>query len=305
MSGQPLLTEVLGISDPVNRDQALHEAHNTVLGGPFNHLDFARLYATPRDKLSVTERERRTAMWALSDLVKDDNTDIRHTLVDWMSYRTMMDGYGTRSNGTATALMIGSISALSSLSFDRLARTEYGAGNTYVIDPVAGADKAKHSTFIKGSGLALPFRSETMDFVHTNQLLHMLEDPSSPSRPPKQRTLMLFAEIGRVLAPGGQLLMTEMLREHHKEDASNVNAVTIETRQFAYFIIKALQKFGVDQQLAVEFTHSYDEVACLRDPARNFRQHRKGAVNVGSLDIYARKPGYTQQPHELRAPIAL
>lgn len=222
-----------------------------------------------------------------------------NTFLHWPHYQRMMTHYGERANRGASALMIGSLTPLSSRSFVCLAQTEYGvhADKTFIVDPRASRYKARHGNFVFGSGLALPFASGSIDFMHTNHLLHALVDLSSKSRPRTQSIFRLFSEIGRVLAPGGQLLMKELALDYRQLTSDEEAIQAIETLEA--FIVKALKKFGL-QDIHTErsplISKDYD---FLFSPNRDFTKWPVVAVDGG----YARKP--KRPSHALRGILPL
>jgi SAM-dependent methyltransferase len=153
------------------------------------------------------------------------------------------------------------------------------------VDPVAGRHKIHHGKFIFGSGLSLPIQSGSMDFVHTNQLFHALRDPSSPSRPFKQSALLVLAEIARVLAPGGQLLMKE--RPPSLDKASTPWQAREVSLKLGRFIATALDNFGIGYVVA-ELPAAPKGVAYMLDPTRNFARHQSGQ-NAAAVAIFAQK----------------
>jgi SAM-dependent methyltransferase len=197
-----------------------------------------------------------------------------------------MRTHGIRSNGSASALMIGSLTPLSSRSFVCLAKTEYGASDAHIVDIAAGDTKRRQGRFTYGSGLALPYASESMDFVHTNQLLHMLEDPSSHARSTAEKRLLLFSEIARVLKPGGQLLMKEAEAVALDPDTPAAECQRA-NEQLCVFASMAFKCLGVEHVQA-ELSLSFDDVPALHDPTRDFQKHLIG-FNVSGVSIYAHK----------------
>jgi SAM-dependent methyltransferase len=293
--GISVASEVLGITDPSRVGRSFTEAHLTLTGGPYNPNYYDAIAAKPHEERTLTERERFLDFRTIGELVIENTVVSASTFTDWTIYNSMMRQYGTRSDGNASALMIGSLTPLSSRSFVCLADTEYGAKDVHIIDPVSGRDKLRHGKFVYGSGLALPYASGSMDFVHTNQLLHMLKDPGSPSRPEKQKMWLLFSEISRVLAPGGQLLMKEAGPKAIKASTENVQELLDEQEQLCTFAATALRRFGIDYARA-GLAPVHNDVDALRDPERNFGKYLLG-INARAVNIYARKrPHLHAQP---------
>lgn len=65
----------------------------------------------------------------------------------------------------------------------------------------AGQDLASRVQFFAGDGSTLPFADASMDLVLCNSVLHHLQRPAR-----------LFAEIARVAAPGGAVLLRDLRR---------------------------------------------------------------------------------------------
>jgi SAM-dependent methyltransferase len=292
----PLITEVLGITNPDDKGRSIREAYETLTDERFDTDYYLDLMQTKGiDQAPITEIERYHDLGIIGSLLVKHTARPSSTLTDWPVYEEMMRQHGTMANGSASALMIGSISAMSSRAFVRFAETQYGANDIHIVDPVAGKDKVRHGNFTYGSGLALPYKSESMDFVHTNQLIHMLKDPSSPSRPHKQKVLMLFSEIARVLAPGGQVFMKEAPPETTDESIS-LHAAVRETRRLRTLAAKALHRFGVEH-VHTDQSPLYEHGGVVLDPDRNFKKHRIGD-NACTITIYARKAALSPaQPH--------
>lgn len=71
-------------------------------------------------------------------------------------------------------------------------------------DKLAGDEAADRIAFHQSSIDALPFEDESFDAAMINQVLHHLEDGADPSFPAHAAVI---AEIGRVLRPGGVLVI--------------------------------------------------------------------------------------------------
>jgi ubiquinone/menaquinone biosynthesis C-methylase UbiE len=72
-------------------------------------------------------------------------------------------------------------------------------------------DLASRVQFLVGDGSALPFADASLDLVLCNSVLHHLEQPSR-----------LFAEITRVAAPGGAILLRDLQRPSRLKYALHV-----------------------------------------------------------------------------------
>jgi SAM-dependent methyltransferase len=278
--------EVLGITSPDNMELSFVQAHRTVIGEPYDPTYYTARLDRSSSELSQNEYERLIDFRDLGEFIVGQSLVSASTFSDWPAYNSMMRTHGIRSNGSASALMIGSLTPLSSRSFIRFAKTEYGAADTHIVDIAAGDTKRRQGKFVYGSGLALPYASESMDFVHTNQLLHMLEDPSSPSRSTAEKRLLLFSEIARVLRPGGQLLMKECEAAALDPNTSAAECQRV-NEQLCAFAFMTLKLFGVEYVQA-GLSPSFNDVDALLDPKRNFQKHLRG-INVAAVSIYAQR----------------
>lgn len=290
---------VLGIHDSRNDYHSFAQAYETLTGNPFDPHD--PVINAPKDpalqgawyeKLSRTQQERSIALRDVLDLLRTDGTRSTSTLTDWHHYSSMMDRYGTKADGNARALMIGAFSPLSSRSFQCLASDVYGADTAIIIDPITGAEKPQHGLFVQGDGLALPFGDGSMDFVHTNRLLHMLADPSSSSSSTWLRVRKLIVEMARVLAPGGQIFMHEILSDHENREVRtlrDVQDVAEENQKVRALIARALGRHGIGYvQTGMSETIQGSKKDQLFDPTRDFSKYPK-ILNALVFTLYARK----------------
>ncbi len=179
-----------------------------------------------------------------SGLIEGEEVNFPNTLTDWPAHKYMMDRHGRKVKGEGTALMIGSLTAMSSRAFIRFAEQEYKTSRNLVIDLHSTDPKARHGHFLRASGLNLPFMSGSMDIVHTNRLLNMLEDPSSPSAKLEDMMPRLFREITRVLAPRGQVLMYELTPG--VKDVETYEEALCFTRSFARVVQGQFEDLGYD-----------------------------------------------------------
>lgn len=218
---------------------------------------------------------------SIADVVSDGYIEYSNSLVDWPTYQKLMRQHGKKIGGVA--LMIGAISPLSVKAFDAIADDEYGADHAVVVDIEGSSAKYRQGNFLFASGLELPFADESISYVHTNRLLHMLEDPHWKDRDSnvKTREELLFEEIFRVLKPGGQLLMQEtrprilmdvvgglgMFKDQITELIEMHNFADIYTGQSDYIL-----------------NHQY-----LFDRSRDFSKYLV-TLHENSVDAFARKP---------------
>lgn len=289
---------VLGVINPEDEYRSFVQAYEILTGGPYDPYDRVlhapqepRLQGDWYEGLSQTEKERSAACGDVLDLLSTGKTRSTSTFTDWHNYSDMMNRYGTKADGNAKALMIGALSPLSSRSFQCMASDIYGADTAIIVDPVTGADKRRHGLFVQGDGLALPFRDGSMDFVHTNRLLHMLVDRSSPSSSTLLRIRKLILEIARVLAPGGQVLMHETLPDHRTRKTQTpyeMQQAEKQNRKVCEFIARALGQHGIGHtQTGLSETILGDE-RHLFDPKKDFSQYPK-ALNILVFTVYAKK----------------
>ena len=195
---QSLAEAALGITDPTNQQLALQQAREALVG------------SSPRYDFSKQDKyELDTSSAIVEDMIGQGRIRFSNVLTDWPNYSRLMGQYGEKQDGSGTALLIGSLTPLSSRAFHTLAPDEFGIDKTLIVDPEGGELKERQG-LIYASGLELPFPAESMDVVMTNQLLHMLRDPRSRRQSFRKNSSRLFSEIGRVLKPGGQVLMQEI-----------------------------------------------------------------------------------------------
>ncbi len=176
--------EVLGVTNFAEPDRAFREALITLnghdnVGSPY--FDPPPTGFSPRVRssaeLEMDTQQRVMCVNDVHELIYSGKVTAGNSLTHWTQYNDLMRSYGTKKDGSATALMIGSLNALSSRSFVCLAKTVYGADRAVILDPVGGKDKVRHGNFVYGDGLASPIRDESMDFVQTDNLIHIAARP--------------------------------------------------------------------------------------------------------------------------------
>jgi SAM-dependent methyltransferase len=303
MAAVSIAQEVLGITDPRNPDLAMLEAHNTLTGESLTAEQFAaeraRLdeLATHEDEEGpLSDVERLLSYQALGELLITRQVSSATTLSSWVGYRRLLDRFGRRADGRGTALMIGSISALSSRSFKVFAHREYRVDRALIVDPQTGKDKRRHGTLINGSGLRLPLSDGSVDFVHTNSLLSFLRDPDvKPEEPQptyRQMVRRLLAEISRVLTPGGQLFMHEVLpgivEKSESGQGIDPEALDNEVKREANFLGLMLERAGLPRPFVGPPPRpaSFDFLFQRKPSFDNMKLF----VLPGTLGVYARKP---------------
>jgi SAM-dependent methyltransferase len=286
-----VLQEVLGVTDP-NAPDAMVQAYNTLTGENLNdtqlRMEGARLARAIQqpETLSIDDDERWMALNGIAMVLQTGSVLLADTLTCWLDYHNMIRKHGQKANDSARALMVGSTDALSSRSFVALAESEYGADSALVVDLQGGRDKRSHGRFIRGDGLHMPFRTNTIDFFHTNQLLYTLSDTAQPAnRRDSIRTVL--AEGSRVLRPGGQLLM----RETAPDVSGHMSLTKMQTlaESFSLFLHNALSQVGFGE-IQIEQATFPTNLAHLADPQRNFDDVPFNWV-AGCVTVYARKFG--------------
>lgn len=284
MEKQSLAQEVLGIHQPHGGPIAAAHAYGLIFGAPFGVYEQSSLLRGPGEFGSV-DHGHYIAVGSIAALTHTDRIKGSDPLVDWPAYSAMMQRYGQKAEGNATALLVGAYSPLSTRAFACQASTLYGANRTVAVDLNVDHNKARHVELVQGNALQLPFRSESIDFVVTNHLMHMLVDPHLPSRRPIRVIRQLVSEIARVLTPGGQLLMRE--RPPGIRNGQPHEVLMEKTGEFEDRITRALGGCSLahikSQQGGVFVTNAY-----LYDSGRNFQEYPQGVAYA--LDIYARKP---------------
>lgn len=106
---------------------------------------------------------------------------------------------------THKSLLIGALTLDTVKEYEQTVKRVHPLAQTFVTD-VEGVTTVQRGEFAYGSGLELPYASNSLDSVHTNILLHQLY--GSDNRHPNKRA-SLFAEMLRVLKPRGYLIMVE------------------------------------------------------------------------------------------------
>lgn len=288
-----LIADVLGVTHPNDPALALDQAYRTLFDEPYDatyHNHIVNLMTSSEAGseaiLSRTETEKIWDVLALQELLVDRRIQSANTLTDWPAYASMARRYGQKAIAGASALMVGSLCSLSSRSFQVLARQECGANKAYIVDLESGTHKMRHGTSIRGSGLALPLKDNSVNIVQTNRLFRMLDDPNYSALSAIQKTRLLLSEIVRVLKPNGQLFMVETVPGTGPQQDSNNNAAV--TERYTKFIMSALQRRGITDIVA-EPPPAYSDIHCLFDPTRNFERYIVG-VGGASFQLYARKP---------------
>jgi SAM-dependent methyltransferase len=239
--------------------------------------------SSPTDSAD-TMQHKFTVIESLEDIFNRTVIYNSNTLAHWPSYQRMMEEKGRRIGGAA--LMVGSFSPLSSRSFDALAEDVYGAESTVIVDLVSCRLQAKNGNFVAANGLNLPFGDSTFNYVHTNLLLHMLEDTSGKAGNYKDAVKKLFEELQRVLAPNGQLFMYE--RSVKLSTGGEVRRfVGWRTARFARFIRKVLTESGFACE-AVDPAKDALLPAFLFDKTRDFNDHDH-VINPYAVEVFARK----------------
>lgn len=268
---QSLAEAVLGITDRTDFNLSIQQARQALMG------------ADPYAELSDAERhELNISSAIIEDMIGEDQVRFANVLTDWPNYSRLMGRYGTKMSGSGTALLIGSLTPLSSRAFHTLAPDEFGIDKTVVVDPVGSKFKARQG-LVYASGLELPFPAESMDVVMTNQLLHMLRDPRSKRQSPRRNSRKLFSEIGRVLKPGGQVLMQEI--PSGLSDKWSVGRHIRHVKKLASLVDKNMNRNGI-KSLGMEPQEVFVDNDYLFDPERDFNRER---YQLPTLTVYGRR----------------
>ena len=286
MNKLSLVEEVLGLVEPRDAFEACSQAHEMLTGEPFDPGWVIDAQSRDPNSFSVDEKERYRMVRGIGDILLTREINFASTLIDWPHYQSMIRQFGTKADGSAAALMIGSYSALSSRSFTCLARNEYGANKAIIVDPVGGKDKFLHGNFIFGSGLDLPLQSKSMDFVHTNCLIHMLKDPSKPEALLGDNLPKLFTEINRVLKPGGQLCMVETVPGASSEYGSD--AAEMLSMSFASLMRGWLGYVGLGHDVNISPAEVILDADYLFDREQDFAKYPR-VRSPQLLTVYAQK----------------
>ncbi|HSW99515.1 MAG TPA: hypothetical protein VLH38_00590 [Patescibacteria group bacterium] len=272
------------------RDPVAFHAEVSGLG---KHIEEFGLYSDP-DKV-----EKAIAMMALSQIFEEGQTNFATNLTSWPLYQRLFEQNVSEGPGSpekiSNALLIGSLSALSSAAFMAQAEDIYKVEEkAVIIDIRSGTDKRRQGNFMYGDGLQLPFRDNTLQLVQTNQLLSMLIGPGNiapvDDKTEKMMADQLFGEVFRVLQPGGHVLMRECATRLDHADKPNNYQSTYNQKRFAL-----LWQSLPETLLATGFTTTHIEevediigVDYLFDPSRDFKSYATER-NPTSIAVYARK----------------
>ncbi len=290
MTGSELsvVESVLGVDSSIGSEaEAIRVSFENLMGTQMTDDEYAttrqRLTAIARlggslSPLSAETVEAVIVLDSLKDVFCRDEQRHANTLVDWPSYQLMMEERGRKVGGVA--LLIGSISPLSSRAFEALATEVYGADSSVIIDVEATNAQKKQGTFVLGSGTDLPFASGSISYVHTNRLLHMLDSPGRIPATKWSAALELFREISRVLTPDGQVFMQETLPgdDYFCEE---------DMFRFRKIVRGGLLQAGLDEVITQP---SRDPIGMdyLFDRSRDFGAYQTELI-PGVIDIFAQK----------------
>jgi ubiquinone/menaquinone biosynthesis C-methylase UbiE len=126
----------------------------------------------------------------------------------------------------------------------------------------AGNNLASRVVFDVGDGSALPFADGSVDLVMCNSVLHHLEQPAR-----------LFAEIARVIAPGGAILLRDLRRPSRP-------AYRLHVRWYGRHYSGLMYKLYCD---SVRAAYTPEELAALlrNSPLRDARIFTLGRTHLG------------------------
>lgn len=163
--------------------------------------------------MQLTDVERALSHQVLAQLMHDTRLWCSN-FFDWPLFAGIFANKGHATNG-GNALMLGANESLSSLTFAALAKEVYKTDRAYIIDLHAGDDKRKHGNFMYGDALRLPFCNDSMSVVQSNQLLYKIVERNDKYATGQAQFERVVQEAARVLRPGGQLFMREILTREH------------------------------------------------------------------------------------------
>ena len=303
-----LISRVLSIEDPsgLDPDETISKAYESITGGiiPPGELEKRRKASleamntkSDRDlyQLPAEDVETSVALLALYGIFKD-RTTFGTVLTDWPLYQKLYETHvdPTDSQSDRKALLLGALSALSMRAFTLLAREVYHIDQAYTIDLNSSQAKKRpeNGTFLYGDALHLPFQTDTMDIIQSNQLLHMIVTDGNervPDGATEENEAMnrLFEESHRVLKPGGHVIMREPVRR----DPENTDHTTPYNRErlqlFGAAVSSTLRSVGFET-MHIAPAPRPKGVDYLFDPARQFDKYP--AEISSALAIVARKP---------------
>jgi SAM-dependent methyltransferase len=304
-----LVDEVLGVAPEDNGAIAILKAYATLTGEELSTDEFLERYdrftklaeeAGEEDldlyKLTPDVRDQLVTMTALECMFLRQQT-FGNNLVDWPLYQTLYRQHLRPSEDVPldksqrNALLIGSLTMLSSQAFKQISTTVYDAA-PYIIDlESSNINKEKsRGTFVYGSGLRyIPFQDETMDVVHTNQLLHMIVggEKEMTGDPDPEAMTQLLEESFRVLRPNGQLLMREVTNFDPTDRNYQLPRNQARLRKFGAGVHRTLRSIGFGDISLTRATR-HQGVDFLLDPERRFDEFPVEQTN--GLAIIAQKP---------------
>lgn len=228
----------------VGLDKTIWNAYNGLAAEPLTYEQYVagrtlmgQREVMDSDGIGAEEYERALDFSSIESLLMGNNKECS-ILSDWQLYDTLFAQYGRKRQG-GNALMIGSIAALSARTFAVMAPQLYGTDRSLIIDIAGGRDKASHGTFVFADGLAMPFKDASVDVMQTSQLTHYLQGEGS-WRDTSQR---LFSEMGRVAAPGAQVLM----RELHPDRRRMLPEIMGQDSAYGRYIENGLRSVGFEE----------------------------------------------------------
>jgi SAM-dependent methyltransferase len=270
----------LGVADP-DQPNAIQDAYCNVTGAELpTTADFAaeceRLdrYDTKNEwgAIHINEQERITALNMLRQIFVERGIRYGSALQHWPAYEAMYAkaNIDRDRQKQRVALQLGSYTAISTLAFSALAEDVYGATPLNVDLTVSPARaRAGNHAVMDVFDLALP--DESVDIAQSNFLMAMLRPPRDMNR--IDQAHQLFAEVDRVLKPGGHLFLYEVASDldatEHPHYSSDANQ-----QRFADFkqeITGGLWRAGFSY---IEMGHARQAVGIdyLFDPQRDFSQ---------------------------------
>jgi hypothetical protein len=308
LPSQSLASEVLGTEPEDNGMAAILKAYANLTGRELTRDEYRerfndcqRLAKAAGDedvdmyKLDPDTRDDLVTMYALESFFETEKT-FGNNLMDWPLYQTLYRQRVHSSEFTPldrqqrNALLLGSLSLLSSHAFTHIATTVYNA-TPFVVD-LESSDMSRRklgNAFVQGDVLHLPFQDNTMDVIQTNQLLHMLrsEKDNNSGEPDIEDATQLLQEAFRVLRPDGYLLMHEVIKFDPTDRDYQLPHNQAKLRKFGAGIHGVLRSIGFGD-LSITRATRHEGVDFLFDAEQKFEAYPVKQKN--GLAVVAQKP---------------
>jgi SAM-dependent methyltransferase len=295
---------VLGVLNPDDVSSAMLQAYGTLAAEPFDSYEDliaeeGRLSAYDKVKRSieipVDDFERKVMLMTLRHIFTGRRFERFNVLRNWPLYEHLYNTHVEPSEraevSRGDALLIGSMTAVSSRAFEQLAKVVYGAQTTHVIDIRGGPDKRQHGTFVIGDGRHMQYDDNSMRIVQTNFLFDQLGKDGwySTDSSKEADSRAVLRDAYRVLEPGGHLLLCESpigFDFSDREGKTIANQARFEAHKRR--LLKELPEIGFTN-IWLEPAFTLKGVDWLFDPQRDFHMHEL-EQSVTVIAVYARKP---------------